>query len=76
MLLEHCCFYFFESQAELMVRFSIIFTDTANLISQLSFSDIKNLNQLENDLNQTIFIDNQLKITLCDNSFNEIMSLD
>ena len=64
------------SENDSLYKLQLIFTDTANRISQLSFSDIKNLNQLENDLNQTIFIDNQLKITLCDNSFNEIMSLD
>ena len=54
----------------------LIFTDTTCYKKQLSFSDLKNLYQLENDLNQTIFNKIQLKISLCDHSFNEIMILD
>ncbi len=65
-----------SSENDSLYKLQLIFTDTTHYKSQLSFLDLKNLYQLENDLNQTIFINNQLKISLCDNSFNEIMSLD
>ena len=71
-----CQYVRLSSQNDSLYKLQLIFTDTAHYKSQLSFWDLKNLYQLENDLNQTIFINKQLNISLCDNSFNEIMSLD
>ena len=65
-----------SSENDSLYKLQLIFTDTTRYKKQLSFSDFKNLYQLEEDLNQTVFINTQLKISLCDNSFNEIMSLD
>jgi len=65
-----------SSDNDSLYKLQLIFTDTTYYKKQLSFSDFKNLYQLENDLNQTIFDKTQLKICLCDHSFNEIMGLD
>ena len=65
-----------SSENDSLYKLQLIFTDTTHYKKQLSFSDLKNLYQLENDLNQTIFNKIQLKISLCDHSFNEIMILD
>lgn len=71
-----CQYIRLSSDNDSLYKLQLIFTDTTYYKKQLSFSDFKNLYQLENDLNQTIFDKTQLKISLCDHSFNEIMGLD
>ena len=71
-----CQYIRLSSENDSLYKLQLIFTDTTYYKKQLSFSDFKNLYQLENDLNQTIFDKTQLKISLCDHSFNEIMGLD
>ena len=71
-----CQYIRLSSENDSLYKLQLIFTDTTYYKKQLSFSDFKNLYQLENDLNQTIFDKTQLKISLCDRSFNEIMGLD
>ena len=71
-----CQYIRLSSENDSLYKLQLIFTDTVQYKNQLSFLDFKNLYLLEDDLNQTVFIDTQLKISLCDNSFHEIMSLD
>ena len=71
-----CQYIRLSSENDSLYKLQLIFTDTTYYKKQLSFSDFKNLYQLENDLNQTVFDKTQLKISLCDHSFNEIMGLD
>tara|TARA_B100000401_G_C52513012_1_gene580561 strand:+ start:222 stop:677 length:456 start_codon:yes stop_codon:yes gene_type:complete len=71
-----CQYIRLSSENDSLYKLQLIFTDTTYYKKQLSFSDFKNLYQLENDLNQTVFDKTQLKISLCDHSFNEIMGID